>query len=197
MALFGFYRHGRSPERHRDPRDRDWPEHRTRDWGERRYQADDPGSWNDRWQESYGPRAAEEGSFRRREEGTHGAYWSPERTDFSDYGQGRPSDYGAGQFRGKGPKGYRRSDERIREDVCECLTEDDYIDATNIEVHVKDCEVMLTGTVSSRQEKRRAEDIIERLTGVRDVHNQLRVSDATTQTGTGKTEPRPLDQPRH
>lgn len=80
-----------------------------------------------------------------------------------------------GEFTGRGPRGYRRSDERIREDVCQCLTDDDHIDASDIEVTVKDREVMLTGTVTSRMQKRHAEDLIERLAGVRDVINSIRV----------------------
>lgn len=80
-----------------------------------------------------------------------------------------------GQHRGRGPRGYRRSDERIKEDVCQCLTDDHHIDATNIEVAVSDREVVLSGTVSSRMQKRHAEDLIERLSGVRDVINGLRV----------------------
>jgi osmotically-inducible protein OsmY len=79
-------------------------------------------------------------------------------------------------FRGRGPLGYRRSDERIREDACESLTQDDRVDASNIEVRVKDCEVTLSGSVNSRDEKRRAEDLIERLSGVKDVNNSLRVA---------------------
>ena len=80
------------------------------------------------------------------------------------------------QFRGRGPRGYRRSDERIREDICDMLTDDPYLDASNIEVTVKECEVTLSGTVNSREDKRRAEDLIERISGVRDVHNTMRVS---------------------
>ncbi len=80
-----------------------------------------------------------------------------------------------GEFFGKGPKGYRRSDERIREDVCECLYADPYVDASEIEVDVKGSEVTLRGTVDSRWTKRRAEEVIERITGIHDVHNQLRV----------------------
>lgn len=83
---------------------------------------------------------------------------------------------GAQEYRGKGPRGYRRSDQRIHEDVCECLTDDPRIDASNLEVTVKDCEVTLSGTVASRAEKRRTEDLVERLSGVKDVHNNLRVS---------------------
>lgn len=89
-----------------------------------------------------------------------------------------------GQFSGRGPRGYRRSDERIKEDVCQCLTDDDHVDATNIEVAVNDRDVTLTGTVTSRMQKRHAEDIIERLPGVREVINNVRVvsdSQATQQ----------------
>ncbi|MCU1234759.1 MAG: transport-associated protein [Candidatus Solibacter sp.] len=79
-----------------------------------------------------------------------------------------------GQHTGKGPKGYSRSDDRIREDVCECLTRHGHVDATEIEVRVKDGEVTLTGMVNRREEKRIAEDAVENVPGVRDVHNQLR-----------------------
>ncbi len=80
-----------------------------------------------------------------------------------------------GPHRGRGPRGYRRSDERIREDVCERLTHDSWLDAGNIEVEVHDAEVTLTGYVDSRQAKRRAEDTIENISGIRDIHNQLRI----------------------
>ena len=83
-----------------------------------------------------------------------------------------------GEHRGRGPKGYQRSDERIHEEVCECLTDDPFIDASSIELSVQSGIVTLTGTVSSRQEKRRAEDLIENLSGVKDVHNSLRVGEA-------------------
>jgi osmotically-inducible protein OsmY len=76
---------------------------------------------------------------------------------------------------GRGPKGYRRSDDRIREEVCDCMTDDAVLDASEIEVDVKHGEVFLTGTVTSRDQKRRAEDVAERISGVRDVTNQLRV----------------------
>jgi len=88
-------------------------------------------------------------------------------------GQRMPSQ--PGQHRGKGPQGYQRSDERIREHVCEALTDDEHLDATNIQVTVKDGEVTLAGTVEDRAAKRMAEDIAERCSGVRDVTNQLKV----------------------
>lgn len=80
-----------------------------------------------------------------------------------------------GAFTGKGPKNWARSDERIREDVCEALTYDAHVDASDIEVSVKDGEVTLIGTVSGRGEKRLAEDVAEGVRGVSDVHNQLRI----------------------
>jgi osmotically-inducible protein OsmY len=77
--------------------------------------------------------------------------------------------------RGKGPKGYTRTDERIKEDVHERLTEDGQIDASDIEVDVKSGEVFLKGTVKNRQEKRRAEDIIENISGVKNVENHIKL----------------------
>ncbi|WP_240741875.1 BON domain-containing protein [Deinococcus sp. KSM4-11] len=78
-------------------------------------------------------------------------------------------------FRGRGPKGYQRSDDRIKEMVSDALEDDDRLDASNIEVQVQGGEVTLTGTVSDRAQKRRAEDCVDTLRGVKDVHNQLRV----------------------
>ena len=77
--------------------------------------------------------------------------------------------------RGRGPKGYRRSDERIKEDVNDRLSDDYYIDASEVEVAVTNTEVTLTGTVNSREDKRRAEDIAESVSGVTNVENRLRV----------------------
>lgn len=80
---------------------------------------------------------------------------------------------GQGQF-GKGPKGYVRSDERIREDVCDRLSDDDEVDASDITVTVKNAEVILEGTVTDRHSKHRAEDIAESISGVKEVTNHLR-----------------------
>jgi osmotically-inducible protein OsmY len=80
-----------------------------------------------------------------------------------------------GMYAGRGPRGYRRSDERIREDVNERLTDDWRVDASDIEVSVDKGLVTLAGRVGSRAEKRRAEDVAESVSGVTDVSNQLRV----------------------
>jgi hyperosmotically inducible periplasmic protein len=89
---------------------------------------------------------------------------------------GRADDRDRPSYRGRGPKNYRRSDEAIREDVCERLTMDHDIDATEVEVTVEEAVVTLSGSVSDRQAKRLAEDIAELVRGVRDVQNQLRVA---------------------
>jgi hypothetical protein len=75
---------------------------------------------------------------------------------------------------GRGPKGYTRSDERIREDICDRLSDDDEVDARDITVTVKNAEVTLEGSVNDRRSKHRAEDIAESVSGVKDVSNHLR-----------------------
>ena len=82
---------------------------------------------------------------------------------------------GPGLHGGKGPKGYRRSDDRIKEDVCELLKLDAYVDPSDVEVGVKAGEVTLTGTVSDRNQKRAIEDLADSVSGVVDVDNRLRV----------------------
>jgi len=78
-------------------------------------------------------------------------------------------------FAGRGPQGYRRPDSRIMEDINEAMTRDHDLDASGISVEAKDGEVVLTGTVSDRESKRRAEEIAESCSGVRNVQNQIRV----------------------
>ncbi|NJN15614.1 MAG: BON domain-containing protein [Oscillochloris sp.] len=82
---------------------------------------------------------------------------------------------GDGPHAGRGPKGYRRSDERIMEDVCERLTRHGDVDASQIEVIVNDGEVTLSGFIDNRRNKRTAEAILDDINGIRDVHNQLRI----------------------
>ena len=89
--------------------------------------------------------------------------------------QGRQGSRQGGQFAGRGPKGYKRSDDRIKEDVNEELTRHPDLDASDIEVKVENGEVTLSGTVDARQAKRLAEDLAENCSGVHEVHNHLRV----------------------
>jgi len=80
-----------------------------------------------------------------------------------------------GSFAGRGPRNYQRSDERIREEVNERLTDDPRVDASDIEVEVRNGEVILRGRVDERRDKRTAEEVVENLPGVKDVRNELRV----------------------
>jgi hypothetical protein len=88
-------------------------------------------------------------------------------------------DFGDGltDHRGRGPKNFKRSDDRIHEDVCQRLTDDPWLDASEIEVGVSAGEVTLSGSVESREAKRRAEDLAEDRTGVTNVRNDLRVAE--------------------
>jgi len=103
-----------------------------------------------------------------------GGYWSFSGDEQKDlYGETKP-----GPFAGVGPKGYKRSDERILEDVSERLMEDGHIDASDIEVEVRGGEVILRGSVPNRFMKRRAEDLSASALGVKDVQNQVRIREA-------------------
>lgn len=100
-------------------------------------------------------------------------------------GQSRSSYASGGQHRGKGPKGYTRSDERIKEDVSDALMEDAELDASDIEVTVKKGEVTLQGQVGNRQDKRRAEECAEMCAGVVDVQNNIKIRSATSASSKG------------
>jgi hypothetical protein len=80
-----------------------------------------------------------------------------------------------GMHYGKGPKGYRRSDDRIKEDVNEQLKQDDTIDASDIVVQVREGIVTLTGEVDSRVRSAPPKSAWSGSSGVEDVTNQLRV----------------------
>jgi osmotically-inducible protein OsmY len=79
-------------------------------------------------------------------------------------------------FRGRGPKNFQRSDERIREQIHDRLTDDHDVDASEIVIEVKGGEVTLTGTVEDRASKRRAGHLADTARGVVDVHNRLTIA---------------------
>lgn len=114
---------------------------------------------------------------------------------FGDEDAQRRRDRDAGH-RGRGPRNYTRSDERIREDVSDRLADDHHLDASDIEVSVSGGEVTLHGTVDSRFAKRNAEDLADSCSGVMHVQNNLRVRDrqsdvsrsSTTGSGTGSSD---------
>lgn len=92
---------------------------------------------------------------------------------------------GPRDFTGRGPRSYRRSDARLHEEICELLTADTHIDASELEVSVENGEVLLAGVVESRRLKHLAEDIAYRVSGVLDVTNRLKVGRLT---GASRTE---------
>lgn len=90
-------------------------------------------------------------------EGSHEPEWRPERR--------YPP----------GPKGYQRSDERLREDISERLMEAHYIDSSDVTVEVSGAKVMLEGTVPERRMKHAIEDLVDACPGVQDIDNRIRV----------------------
>ena len=113
-------------------------------------------SWWDRTQDELSSWFGDESARRRRE-------WDERQAD------------ARAEHRGRGPKGYQRSDARIAEDLNDRLTDDPYLDASDIEVRVQDGEVTLSGEVARREDKRRAEDLADNISGVGHVQNNLRV----------------------
>ena len=83
-----------------------------------------------------------------------------------------------GSYRGLGPRGYVRSDRRIYEDICDRLTENPFIDASDIAVLVHDRTVALSGSVDSMPALHRAEEIAREVPGVADVRNELTIAAA-------------------
>lgn len=130
------------------------------------------------WQATWEPPRDE--SERRHEHGWGGGSMG-ERShgDFSERGfafngTALREHYGP-DYRGRGPKGYVRSDERIHDEVCERLSQDRHVDAEDVSVVVRSGEVTLDGVVPSRRMKHLAENLAASVGGVTDVHNHLRV----------------------
>jgi hypothetical protein len=175
----------------REPR---WGEFgRVPQWGESRHSWPERGDYNTRgdWgrQGSWGtygnrPEFERENEWRSGQagsewgQGTSGE-WEPGRREsfgryggglggyggFGSYGGGMGTYAQRGQFAGRGPKNWQRSDERIKDDVSERLSDHPDIDASEIEVMVKSAEVTLSGTVDHRGAKRLAEDIAQNVSG--------------------------------
>jgi hypothetical protein len=121
--------------------------------------------------------------------GEHGgtsAGQSYERGGWSSSGRGGEQyGLGADDHRGRGPKGYTRSDDRLKEDICERLTDDAHIDASEINVEVEKGVVRLSGQVSDRWMKYHVEDVIDRCAGVKDIDNRLSTQRRNNESGSG------------
>lgn len=93
------------------------------------------------------------------------------------------SDFSEQGMRGRTPKGYTRSDERIKDDVCEQLYRTPDIDVSDVTVEARNGTVMLEGSVPDRRMKHRIEDLCEQCLGVQDVDNRIRVQRADRGVG--------------
>lgn len=181
---------------HPDYRDygRDYPEHYTS--GDERYRFTGYKDMEDRYGEEGAPN-----SYDDNEMVTQRGY-GPEESQYGSpllsWGEARPTIWGSHEnydippgygesipgasiinenpgFRGIGPKNYTRPDFRIQEDVCECLTDHSHIDASDVHVEVKNGVVTLTGSVRDSWMKLQAEDLVDRISGVREVRNDIKV----------------------
>ncbi len=74
-----------------------------------------------------------------------------------------------------GPRSRRKSDESLTQEIREILTADPELEATDIEVEVEGGAVTLRGAVVDSDARLLAEELVESLSGVREVHNRLRV----------------------
>jgi osmotically-inducible protein OsmY len=136
----------------------------SRDWGN---QSSQSGRWQGQQRgmsSGYGERGYESSG--------HGGSQGY-RGESGGYGGAR-ADYDQ-QRRGRAPRAYRRSDQRIGEDLYEQLSQSD-LDAIDIVVVVDACCVTLSGTVPERWMKHRIEDLADNTFGVQNVDNQIRVT---------------------
>jgi hypothetical protein len=134
------------------------------EWSRRRPVGRDPGGPG-QWSEIRG--------YRRDQPGGYGSQ--------SRYESRYQSRYGAGDwepppgYRGGGPKNYRRGDDRIHDEVCDRLAHAHELDVSEVTVRVQDGLVTLEGHIGDRRSKYDVEEIAERVFGVQDVINHIRV----------------------
>lgn len=145
------------------------PGYQSREWGY-------PGGWGYE-QERFGERFGRGSEGVDRSPGFRGTQGFGQTSGYSGYSEGQfgTRDRTRGRYTGRGPKGYTRSDDRIKEDVNDRLEQHGEIDAWEISVMVQSGEVTLEGTVPDRLMKRLAEDVAEESPGVKQVHNRLRI----------------------
>jgi hypothetical protein len=91
-----------------------------------------------------------------------------------DPGEGRIADFPSGGQARRGPKGWRRTDDRILDELAESVARSG-VDAADVELHVSMGVVRLTGTVEHREDRRMLEALAWDVHGVEDVEERLRV----------------------
>jgi osmotically-inducible protein OsmY len=178
-------RETRTPRKSGHPRDpyEDLPSVTNREWGKDR--SDDAYTYGYPGQGGYGDFTDHQGRFAesqgRHAQSGHARGGVPQggadRDERVSYGPLRTG------HRGRGPKDYVRADDRIADDIVQRLSDDPHIDASEILVMVESGDVTLTGNVPERRMKHRAEDLVADASGVRDVHNRIRVDDGSRSAG--------------
>jgi hypothetical protein len=109
-------------------------------------------------------------------------------------GSSRPS--GTSRSFRPGPKGYQRSDERLREDISERLMQAYHIDSSEVTVDVRGGKVLLEGTVPDRRMKHAIEDMVDACPCVQDIDNRIRVeSGPSFDKGSRQQRELPLPEP--
>jgi hypothetical protein len=107
--------------------------------------------------------------------------WRRPQDDF----RSRPGSDPAGGFRtfrppvpvvARGPKNYRRPDERILEDVYLRLLRDPAIDSSDVSIEVHRGVATLVGTVPTRHMKHEIEDAVYAIPGIEDIDNRIKVN---------------------
>jgi osmotically-inducible protein OsmY len=83
-------------------------------------------------------------------------------------------DQGRIEFR-RAPRNYRRSDERLTEEVVKRMRRAVGLDLSSVTVAVRGAHVILEGTVPERWMKYALENVSATVWGVEDVENHLRV----------------------
>ncbi len=126
------------------------------------------GDYNPDYQSLGGGQSRGEGGY----SAGYGAQGEAGARGYQERASGQPN------YRGRGPKNYQRLDARIHEEICERLSDDAAVDASEIDVRVKDGVVHLEGSVESRRMKHRAEDIVADCSGVKDIENRLTIARA-------------------
>jgi len=77
------------------------------------------------------------------------------------------------KHRGKGPRNFSRTDEHLREEVCEALLMNPDLDPQDIDVTVQNGVVTLKGRVRVSHDRFLAEDLAHDVSGVKEVINHI------------------------
>lgn len=83
-------------------------------------------------------------------------------------------------FKGKGPRGFDISDQKIYENVCEALASSMELDASDIDVEVMDSTVTLKGSVEDENRCHLSQLLVQEVAGVTEVVNELKINNQSS-----------------